>query len=236
MLIIRETKRLTAPMIKQEEASKYRCKECNKLFRAPEFVIKHVASKHGEVVQPKLDEVRHVPGAGVSVSRQISYFNTFVLDPQRLQPTQQVPAAVNDRLVLPTILPTGKGVPPNIMPNSNPAMANFNSMAFNPQAMQQTMMMMMQMQQVMAASGAFGSGTPAGGATGIAQPMGAGSGGMDAAGMGMAMPLPLPRAPGGEDPRARRGRVSYRDLDEVGAGVPEPSGGGDGGDAGGLPY
>ena len=37
---------------------------------------------------------------------------------------------------------------------------------------------------------------------------------------------PLPTAPpGAEDPRARRGRVSYQDLDE-------PGGGGDGG----LPY
>ena len=44
-------------MIKQEEASKYRCKECNKLFKAPEFVIKHIAVKHPEVLNPKLEEV-----------------------------------------------------------------------------------------------------------------------------------------------------------------------------------
>lgn len=52
-----ETKRLTAPCIKQEEADKYRCKQCLKLFRAPEFVIKHIISKHGEVVKDKLDDV-----------------------------------------------------------------------------------------------------------------------------------------------------------------------------------
>jgi hypothetical protein len=52
-----ETKRLTAPCIKQEEADKYRCKQCSKLFRAPEFVIKHIVIKHGEVVKDKLDDV-----------------------------------------------------------------------------------------------------------------------------------------------------------------------------------
>jgi len=52
-----ETKRLTAPCIKQEEADKYRCKQCLKLFRAPEFVIKHIVSKHSEIVKEKLDEV-----------------------------------------------------------------------------------------------------------------------------------------------------------------------------------
>jgi uncharacterized C2H2 Zn-finger protein len=56
-IVSRETRKLTAPVIKQEEASKYRCKECNKLFKAPEFVIKHVAVKHTEIVKPKLDDV-----------------------------------------------------------------------------------------------------------------------------------------------------------------------------------
>lgn len=57
LISLSETKKLTAPMIKQEEASKYRCKECNKLFKAPEFVMKHIIVKHGEGVQTKLDEV-----------------------------------------------------------------------------------------------------------------------------------------------------------------------------------
>jgi len=52
-------------LIKQEEASKYRCKECNKLFKAPEFVIKHIAVKHPEVLNPKLDEV------GVNMENQL---------------------------------------------------------------------------------------------------------------------------------------------------------------------
>ena len=46
-------------MIKQEEENKYRCKECNKLFKAPEFVMKHITVKHGEGIQAKLDEVGH---------------------------------------------------------------------------------------------------------------------------------------------------------------------------------
>ena len=80
---------------------------------------------------------------------------------------------------------------------------------------QQQMMMMMQMQQAML-MGMNGNGM--------------GSSGRDLAGRvgGFAdvTQLPLPLVPGGgEDPRAKRGRVSYRDLDE-------PGGGGDGG----LPY
>lgn len=47
-------------MIKQEETSKYRCKECNKLFKAPEFVMKHIVVKHGEGVQAKLDDVSYI--------------------------------------------------------------------------------------------------------------------------------------------------------------------------------
>lgn len=52
-----ELKKLCAPLIKQEEQSKYRCKECNKLFRAPEFVIKHITTKHTDVTQGRIDDV-----------------------------------------------------------------------------------------------------------------------------------------------------------------------------------
>ena len=56
----REAKKATAPHIRQEEPTKYRCKECNKLFKAPEFVVKHVSSKHPELLGDKLDNVsRH---------------------------------------------------------------------------------------------------------------------------------------------------------------------------------
>ncbi len=82
---------------------------------------------------------------------------------------------------------------------------------------QQQMMMMMQMQQAMLMGMNGNDG---------------GVGGMGAQGRGLAERVggfadaPLPPAPvGREDPRAKRGRVNYRDLDE-------PGGGGDGG----LPY
>jgi hypothetical protein len=52
-----EQRRLLAPYIKQEEADKYRCKDCGKLFRAPEFVMKHIISKHSVTVKDKLEEV-----------------------------------------------------------------------------------------------------------------------------------------------------------------------------------
>lgn len=231
-----ETRKLTAPAIKQEEASKYRCKECNKLFRAPEFVIKHITVKHPEVVNSKLDDFQTL--------------NNFVLDPQHLPATLQTPAAVDDRL--PTL-------PPAVIPGQgifNPAFVGgavggggfTNGGGQNAGMMQQQMMMMMQMQQAMmmqmaGGGGGGGGGGPQGiGMGGTGMGMGMGSGGvMGSAGRGLAdrmggyaqqdasasaSPLPLPPAPpGGEDPRARRGRVSYKDLDE-------PGGAGDGG----LPY
>ena len=58
----RETNKLAAPLIKQEEASKYRCKECQKLFRAPEFVIKHITVKHPDMVEVKTEEVGAAQG------------------------------------------------------------------------------------------------------------------------------------------------------------------------------
>lgn len=199
-----ETKRLTAPHIKQEEADKYRCKQCTKLFRAPEFVIKHMATKHPEITKDKLED--------------LAVFNAFCLDPQHLQPSSTTPAAIDDQLPL----------APGTLPAFNPAkaaQAMFNqsgsqSGGFN-MAMQQQMMMMMQMQMMMQGGGQGSSSSMPGGPSfgGIAAPSGAkASRDFD--------PASLPPAPpGGEDPRARRGRVSYHDLDEPGAG-------GDGG----LPY
>lgn len=82
-------------------------------------------------------------------------------------------------------------------------------------AMQQQMMMMMHMQMMMH-GGSSGMASAAGGAS--TSPTKGQTRDFDAT------ELP-PAPPGGEDPRARKGRVSYRDLDE-------PSGAGDGG----LPY
>ncbi|RXK40727.1 hypothetical protein M231_01979 [Tremella mesenterica] len=218
-----ETKRLAAPLIRQEEVSKYRCKECNKLFKAPEYVMKHVLSKHTEIAKPRLDE--------------LAEFNNFVLDPQRLQPSAQTPVTVDDRLppkpVFNPSLPLPLPMPMNMPMNQN-GLQGQNGFPPNP-VMQQQMMMMLQMQQMMMAAqgginplGAVGPGGMGIPGQSLAQRMGGfapnntrpgrvGTGG----GTGLAIPMG-----GEEDPRARRGRVSYKDLDEVESGVGD----------GGLPY
>jgi hypothetical protein len=43
--------------VKMEDEGKFRCKTCQKLFKAMAFVEKHVANKHPELVK-SLDEVR----------------------------------------------------------------------------------------------------------------------------------------------------------------------------------
>ena len=102
-------------------------------------------------------------------------------------------------------------------------------------AMQQQMMMMMQMQQAMMMAGGMGMGAMGGmggmGMNGMGgMPGQGGVGGMNDMGANGNMgpgprrgpPGGFPDAigppPGGEDPRAARGRVSYQDLDEPGAG------------------
>jgi hypothetical protein len=144
-----------------------------------------------------------------------------VLDPQHIQPSAQTPAAVDDQLPL----------QPTTLPAFNPSKAmctatQTNQPGFN-MAMQQQMMMMMHMQMMMSGGNAGTSSKgqtrddPAAAAAAAAMAMPGGMAGM-ASMPNMALP---PAPPGGEDPRARKGRLSYRDLDE-------PSGAGDGG----LPY
>ena len=235
----RATKRLAAPLIRQEEESKYRCKECSKLFKAPEFVVKHVTTKHPETVKPKLDEY--------------AVFNNFVVDPQRLQPSAQTPAAIDDRLPQNAVGMSGPAFNPmmplpNIMANMSGPM-NGNGISngggsggqgmqngFGGNAMQQQMMMMLQMQQMMMAAqqGGFGmNGVGGAGGMGMGQGTGGGrglggriGGFADDARQGGGTGVAVPIGGGSEDPRARRGRVSYRDLDEA------DTGGADGG----LPY
>lgn len=206
--------------------------------------MKHVITKHGHLVQDELNS--------------FATFNNFVLDPQHLAATAQTPAAIDDKLPLPT-LPTlsmvgaaGSGVG---MPLLNPSFAagGLGQGSGGPaqqQQQQQMMMMMMQMQQAMMMQMQNGAAAGGGGGSvgGVGMGTGAGVGGMSAgttrggasrnlvdrmggyangSNTGTAS-LPLPPAPpGGEDPRARRGRVSYQDLDEAGGGA---------GAGGGLPY
>lgn len=44
------------PHVRQEDEGKFRCKACNKLFKATSFVEKHICNKHPELVK-QLDEV-----------------------------------------------------------------------------------------------------------------------------------------------------------------------------------
>lgn len=52
----RELPKVVEPHIKQEDEGKFRCRTCNKLFKASSFVEKHVANKHPELVV-QLEEV-----------------------------------------------------------------------------------------------------------------------------------------------------------------------------------
>lgn len=54
-----ELTKAVEPFVKQEDEGKFRCKTCQKLFKATSFVEKHIANKHGELVKG-LDEVSKV--------------------------------------------------------------------------------------------------------------------------------------------------------------------------------
>ncbi|KAH7888102.1 hypothetical protein F5I97DRAFT_1865687 [Phlebopus sp. FC_14] len=71
-----ELAKAVEPFIKQEDEGRFRCKTCQKLFKATSFVEKHIANKHPELVK-QLDEV--------------PYFNNFALDPHRIQPFTHPP-------------------------------------------------------------------------------------------------------------------------------------------------
>ena len=53
----RELSKSVEQYIKQEDEGKFRCKTCQKLFKATSFVEKHIANKHSEFVK-HLEEVR----------------------------------------------------------------------------------------------------------------------------------------------------------------------------------
>lgn len=54
--LISELTKAVEPFVKQEDEGKFRCKQCQKLFKATSFVEKHIANKHPEVVKG-LDDV-----------------------------------------------------------------------------------------------------------------------------------------------------------------------------------
>lgn len=47
-----ELSRAVEPHLKQEDEGKFRCKTCQKLFKATAFVEKHIANKHPELIKP----------------------------------------------------------------------------------------------------------------------------------------------------------------------------------------
>ncbi|KAI0347426.1 hypothetical protein BDW22DRAFT_1322672 [Trametopsis cervina] len=71
-----ELSKAAEPHIKQEDEGKFRCKTCQKLFKATSFVEKHIANKHADLV-------KHL--------EEIPYYNNFVLDPHHIQPFTHAP-------------------------------------------------------------------------------------------------------------------------------------------------
>ena len=56
----RELSKACEQHIKQEDEGKFRCKTCQKLFKATSFVEKHISNKHPELVK-HLEEVSFLP-------------------------------------------------------------------------------------------------------------------------------------------------------------------------------
>ncbi|KIJ26976.1 hypothetical protein M422DRAFT_55259 [Sphaerobolus stellatus SS14] len=81
-----ELHKAVEPFVKQEDEGKYRCKTCNKLFKASAFVEKHVSNKHSELLK-SLDDV--------------PFFNNFVLDPHHIQPFSHVPPPMGNTTTQP---------------------------------------------------------------------------------------------------------------------------------------
>jgi len=58
-LLYRELTKAVEAYVKQEDEGKFRCKTCQKLFKATSFVEKHIANKHPDLVK-QLDDVMHI--------------------------------------------------------------------------------------------------------------------------------------------------------------------------------
>jgi len=90
--------------IQQEEENKFRCGECSKLFSAHKFMVKHIQTKHPELIEGKVDFGR------------LSFFNNYALDPAKLSfPPDQPPPVQTGRMTMPGPLP-GAHLPPQMGP------------------------------------------------------------------------------------------------------------------------
>ncbi|KAG6915387.1 hypothetical protein DXG01_011759 [Tephrocybe rancida] len=92
-----ELTKAVEPHLKQEDEGKFRCKTCQKLFKATSFVEKHIANKHPELVK-NLDD--------------LPYFNNFALDPHHIQPFNHPPQLVGNSSQAPPPQAYGLQAPP----------------------------------------------------------------------------------------------------------------------------
>ncbi|KZT35530.1 hypothetical protein SISSUDRAFT_1025265 [Sistotremastrum suecicum HHB10207 ss-3] len=215
-----ELSKAVEPHIKQEDEGKYRCRSCNKLFKATAFVEKHVANKHPELVR-QLEE--------------LPYFNNFALDPHRIQAFSYPPPPVGNSIAPP---PQAYGLKNAVWPE--PPRAAFPHHPFPPPVYGYPPPYMDWQYQPyppplygpgygpeppMAAGrgprlsdrvGGYADG-PAGGIDGLpAKPMAGVDSGPPVRNRGPPLPPP-PDAK--EDPRAAGGRkISYHDIDRAAAG------------------
>ncbi|KAG8820997.1 hypothetical protein FRC19_008315 [Serendipita sp. 401] len=89
-----ERSRVTSAHFQREEEGKWRCQICKKLFKATEFVEKHIVNKHAEEVKAQMDEWE--------------IYNNFVLDPQHILPMQSAPLSASGTMQHP---PQAFGLP-----------------------------------------------------------------------------------------------------------------------------
>ncbi len=60
--------------VKKESDTKYRCVECQKLFKGDDYVKKHLKSKHAELTK--------------TITQDTLLFNAFITDPNKIDPTR----------------------------------------------------------------------------------------------------------------------------------------------------
>ncbi|GHJ83982.1 hypothetical protein NliqN6_0384 [Naganishia liquefaciens] len=166
-----EINKIAKPLIKEEETNKYRCKNCSKLFKAPEFVHKHLTTKHPELFE--------------HLNQDLPLFDNFILDPKHIIPLMDQPASVHDKPASRPLHPPYDAL--SATSGRSRGRNNFGD------------------------RGGRGGRTPGnrGGFGAFNSPRGGYRGSRDVPMMGSPMTL----TPGKEDPRAKRGRISYRDLD-----------------------
>jgi hypothetical protein len=83
--------------IKHEDEGKFRCRTCNKLFKALNFVEKHISNKHPDLLDKnELHRVRWTEKSDFRFTQavsyicvwtpQVNYYNNFATDPAHVMP------------------------------------------------------------------------------------------------------------------------------------------------------